>query len=113
MGITLFTFGALFAPLHQFASWLARAPVPSHAPRRARPTPQPMAPRSTAARRPGWQLPDRSAAPSRPLRPLRPLRVGRVLEAGRAPARAGRMVSTSRMADVCAELERLSALEPN
>jgi hypothetical protein len=42
---------------------------------------------------------------------LRPLRVVRVVDACHAPAGAGRMVISGRMADVCAELERLAALE--
>ncbi len=39
------------------------------------------------------------------------LRVMRVLEAGQAPASVGRMVISGRMADVCAELDRLAARE--
>ncbi len=39
------------------------------------------------------------------------LRVMRVLEAGQAPATVGRMVISGRMADVCAELDRLAARE--
>ncbi|MDO8318581.1 hypothetical protein [Rhodoferax sp.] len=41
----------------------------------------------------------------------RPLRVLRVLEAGQAPSQVGRMVISGRMADVCAELDRLAAFE--
>ena len=37
------------------------------------------------------------------------LRVMRVLEAGQAPSSVGRMVISGRMADVCAELDRLAA----
>ena len=111
MGITLFTFGTLFAPLHQFASWLARTPLPSRAPRPARHSPARIEPQSTADRsRARWQPPARSTAPSHPLRVVRVLRV---VDTGHAPASAGRMVITGRMADVCAELERLAALEPN
>ena len=47
--------------------------------------------------------------------PVAPLcsvvRVMRVLEAGQAPASVGRMVISGRMADVCAELDRLVARE--
>jgi hypothetical protein len=39
------------------------------------------------------------------------LRVVRAAEPLRAPASAGRMVISGRMADVCAELDRLAALE--
>ena len=41
----------------------------------------------------------------------RSLRIVRILEAGQAPAHAGRMVISGRMADVCAELDRLAARE--
>ena len=44
-------------------------------------------------------------------RASRPLRVVRVMEAGQAAAHGGRMVISGRMADVCAELDRLAALE--
>jgi len=41
----------------------------------------------------------------------RALRVLRITEHGEAPHCAGRMVISGRMADVCAELDRLVALE--
>ncbi|MCX7246813.1 MAG: hypothetical protein NTX31_03920 [Burkholderiales bacterium] len=40
----------------------------------------------------------------------KPLRVVRILEAGQAPTHVGRMTISGRMADVCAELDRLAAL---
>jgi hypothetical protein len=43
-------------------------------------------------------------------RPL-PLRVARVMEAQHNRSEAGRMVISGRMADVCAELDRLAELE--
>ena len=42
---------------------------------------------------------------------LRVMRVMRVLEAGQVPSSVGRMVISGRMADVCAELDRLAARE--
>ena len=45
-----------------------------------------------------------------PRRPL-PLRVARVMEAQHNRSQAGRMVISGRMADVCAELDRLAELE--
>jgi hypothetical protein len=58
------------------------------------------------------------AAPARPLpaRPAqghrpKPLRVVRVLEPSAPRSTAGRMVISGRLADVCAELDRLAALE--
>jgi len=41
----------------------------------------------------------------------RPLRIVRIMEAGQTPAQVGRMVISGRMADVCAELDRLAASE--
>jgi len=98
MGTPLFIANTLFAPLQQFARWLARsiAGVPGRQQR----APTPPAARPVGAR----------AVPAGPVRPL-PLRVVRVLEGSQAAASAGRMVISGRMADVCAELERLAALE--
>jgi hypothetical protein len=44
-------------------------------------------------------------------RAVQPLRVVRVMEAGQPSASSGRMVISGRMADVCAELDRLAARE--
>lgn len=41
----------------------------------------------------------------------RPLRVVRLMEVGQTPSQVGRMVISGRMADVCAELDRLVARE--
>ena len=46
---------------------------------------------------------------SRPIQ--RPLRVVRIMEAGQPHSQVGRMVISGRMADVCAELDRLAACE--
>jgi len=40
-----------------------------------------------------------------------PLRVLRVVDSGLSPAQSGRLRISGRMADVCAELDRLAALE--
>ena len=42
---------------------------------------------------------------------LRPLRILRVFEVGQKPSQVGRMVISGRLADVCAELDRLAAFE--
>lgn len=55
-----------------------------------------------------------SQAPSlqpRPSAVVRPLRIVRVVDASQGRAQAGRMVISGRLADVCAELERLAAQE--
>lgn len=41
----------------------------------------------------------------------RPLRVLHVMEPGQTPSHIGRLVISGRMADVCAELDRLAAFE--
>jgi hypothetical protein len=91
MGITLFSFGGLLAPLQSLIGWFAGGLRGTH--RRAHT-------RATAAH---------ATAPRSCVR--RPLRVVRVLEACPATSGAGRMVISGRMADVCAELDRLAELE--
>ncbi len=88
MGIALFTLSSLFAPLQAFF-----APVSS-----AGTTARAQTPPSTTCQR---QVAVKS----------RPLRVVRVVEPQAPRACAGRMVISGRMADVCAELDRLAAIE--
>ena len=95
MGITLFSFGGLLAPLQSLIGWFAgglrsaQGSAQGGAHTRAA-TAHATAPRSCVRR---------------------PLRVVRVLEACPAHSGAGRMVISGRMADVCAELDRLAELE--
>ena len=96
MGIALLSFAGFFMPLHSLAiRWM---------PTRKR--------RSTASLR---YVAIRPACAARvPLRadhPNRPLRVVRMLDAPASRSSSGRMVISGRMADVCAELDRLAALE--
>jgi len=79
----------LFAALQALAAWFAPPPAPEP---------------SRPVRAPAQQ---RTMATSR----AKPLRVVRVLEPSAPRAVAGRMVISGRMADVCAELDRLAALE--
>jgi hypothetical protein len=89
MGLTLFTLGGLFAPLQGLVASLL-----------------PTSGNSRAVRR-------QCAAPAiaAKARPCRPLRIVRIVEPHRAAVDAGRMRISGRMADVCAELDRLAALE--
>jgi len=51
------------------------------------------------------------ASQSMQKQPSRPLRVLQVMDAGLSPAQSGRLRISGRMADVCAELDRLAARE--
>ena len=66
-----------------------------------------LAPRATGATGAARMPP---AGPAR-AEPPKPLRVVRVLEPSAPRQVAGRMVISGRLADVCAELDRLAALE--
>lgn len=99
MGIAVLTIADLFAPLQALASrWIA--------PRR----------RTTAtnlryvAIRPSCSAGTTSEKAASNGHPGRPLRVIRVVDP-RAAHNASRLVISGRMADVCAELDRLAALE--
>jgi len=103
MGIALFTFHGIFAPLQGLAAWLARRQVARQAPRQCRRAPVSIAPQAHFAGA-AAQICSHKALP-------RPLRVLRVVDDAQPRANAGRMVISGRMADVCAELDRLAALE--
>ena len=107
MGIALLALSDLFMPLQSLAHrWMT---LPSGG-RRRRAAPVELEadlryvqvrPSSAAGARP----------PSRPAaRPLRPLRVVRGAETGKSRT-GGRVLLSGRMEDVCAELDRLAALE--
>ncbi|MFD1580991.1 hypothetical protein [Ramlibacter ginsenosidimutans] len=60
---------------------------------------------------PSATLPSRAPAQAATARAATPLRVVRVVEPSAPRTVAGRMVISGRLADVCAELDRLAALE--
>jgi hypothetical protein len=101
MGITIFSLQGLLAPLQRLVNWLARTSAAHTVVR-----PLPIKPGTSRSSSSWTTLPG-----SCHKKPRRPLRVVRVAEAGPAPVVAGRMVISGRMADVCAELDRLAALE--
>ena len=110
MGITFLTVGGLLAPFQQFISWLGAVPSARDvAPRRARVGQPTQAMHGKNRAHPSWPPAARASA----LPACRPLRVLRVMDPCNTPASAGRMVISGRMADVCAELDRLAALEAN
>lgn len=107
MGIAMSAVHGLFTPLHDLLAWFL-SPVQPH-----RPGPAAMAAPSVAAVRmaaPKGMATAKAAACVR--RVQRPLRVVRVMDKdGLRSASGGRLVISGRMADVCAELDRLAALE--
>ncbi|VTU35090.1 hypothetical protein H4CHR_03566 [Variovorax sp. PBS-H4] len=98
MGIALLSFVDLFMPLQSLASRLIST-------RRRN---------ASALRyvgiRPGCAVRP-AAQPSRLSAPARPLRVVRTVDVQHDRPSTGRVVISGRMADVCAELDRLAALE--
>ncbi len=110
MGFALFTASRLFAPLHEAMNWFmpgrpqkAWAHHPSATGRV-----NPDAINKVAHHAHTTLVSGRNHSKSAAHRPLRVLRV---VEASATPASTGRMVISGRMADVCAELDRLAASE--
>lgn len=97
---------SLFAPLQALADWFATPAQPL----RVSPAPSP-GPRQPAQRPPARRLPGQGPVRLPGTAPLRVLRVVRVVEPSAPRSTAGRMVISGRLADVCAELDRLAALE--
>ena len=123
MGISLFSRSALpvlLAPLQALAAWWSPSPAASKTPlataspipafRRASPARYPAFPRSTAPV--GRSHPAQKACQTaRTTATTRRLKIVREFDAGVSPSCAGRMVISGRMADVCAELDRMAQKE--
>ena len=94
------------APLRQLTAWLlpaAQRPRPSHG------VPRPIETRIA----PDFVANNQDSTWAKGQNPCKskPLRVVRVMESGQPRSEVGRMVISGRMADVCAELDRLAACE--
>ena len=106
MNFALFANPVIVAPLRRLVRWLTSADAPALHPVAksvyARPafTPDLVAAHAVSTRVNSQYQPQ-----------SKPLHVVRVLEAGQARSSVGRMVISGRMADVCAELDRLVARE--
>jgi hypothetical protein len=114
MGIALFTVSGLFSPFQALMSWLAPNASARPAARHCAlgRSPQPDMARGLTQGTAHAFAPPRSMLRSHAIGPQRrPLRVLRLVENNAAPAAAGRMRISGRMADVCAELDRLAAKE--
>ena len=107
MNILLFANSAVVTPLQKFAHWLFADKRPAL--RSAAPQHVTFATKSIA----GYASNTKATASFHSNLPLqaKPLRVVRVMESGQAASSVGRMVISGRMADVCAELDRLAARE--
>ena len=102
MGIALLSAARLVMAVPVWIDRLALDAGWSHARRRAGSMRRLWAGRASAPR----PLPVNPSAAS-----VRPLRVLRVVDAGQPAGSTGRMVISGRIADVCAELDRLAAAE--
>ncbi len=128
MGITMFGFGGVMASMHGLmASWFAHTSTRAASSETPPHTPE-TGPRTLVRGKPHLVRPgsaracsSRSTSAAVNPAPSRTLRVVRVMESRHARSGAGvskyagagggRMVISGRMADVCAELDRLDALE--
>jgi hypothetical protein len=102
MGIAMLAFNGLLGPLQGLTDWFK---VTGRVHRRSGLAQPPVSWVAT-----GDSHSQRLQAHTPATRPA-PLRVLRVVDARHGPANAGRMVISGRMADVCAELDRLADLE--
>ncbi len=106
MNVAFFAQSEVFARLQGMVRWLVSAkttkphPAPGFQPISPLDAPKLIASHATQAR-----------ASDRKSIDHMPLRVVRVLEVGQTQSGVGRMVISGRMADVCAELDRLAARE--
>ena len=106
MNIALFAQSGIFRLLQTFVNWCTAGPVTESQ-------------RAALAARASHQVTPHLVANSSYLiraganfhSQRKPLRVVRVIEPGQSRASAGRIVISGRMADVCAELDRLAASE--
>ncbi len=112
MTTSLFAALGILAPVHGFLrrfAFVGATPTRLISPRRSSPivpaVAQPARPQLQPAMHRARQVTRNRS------RVVPPLRVVRVLEAGQSSAHGGRMVISGRMADVCAELERMAARE--
>lgn len=131
MAIALPLLVTLFAPLHGAVQWLSGGSAATNTPQAAANDAQAGAGHGALPGTTGPALRVQSQArpvagscggtgngatrawhgPTRAAQAQRPLRVVRVVEPRTGQASAGRMVISGRMEDVCAELDRLAALE--
>jgi hypothetical protein len=110
MSIALIAAAALTSPLQQFLSWIQPA---SNATEKALQARRPYTYAGRLERQTGPAQSRIVATPGsvRSMTAHRPLRVVRIVDTGQSSNGTGRMVISGRLADVCAELDRLAARE--
>ncbi|WP_367846823.1 hypothetical protein [Rhodoferax sp. WC2427] len=117
MGIASFSPTGLLGSFQGLMGWLT-ASTPTAGTQRSTRAPQAARPAMVWAPScnnhpnpaPAWAARPGCSAPP-PATPRRPVRVLRVIDTPQSAASAGRMRISGRMADVCAELDRMAALE--
>lgn len=108
MGIVLLTFVDLLTPLQSFANrWIPERRARRDTSFNAHADLRYVAVRPACTQRTGTTAAGHALAPAA----ARPLRVVRTVDAQQPGHPASRVVISGRMADVCAELDRLAALE--
>ncbi|WP_295977306.1 hypothetical protein [uncultured Variovorax sp.] len=110
MGIALLAIADIWMPLQSLANRLMPARRPSRRGDHLDAAESSAGLRYVAVR-PACTVRNGSAAPSESAAPARPLRVVRVVDGKGQQRSSNRVVISGRMADVCAELDRLAALE--
>jgi hypothetical protein len=109
MTIALYAIAKLTAPLHRLTGWLANTAAPQPAAARTQRGAHHANAPFLGASNPILTRATRSKNPKTTVRQT--LRIERIVESGQRANQAGRMVISGRMADVCAELDRLVARE--
>jgi hypothetical protein len=105
MGIASFSSTGLLGSFQGLVGWFTAGSISRRAPH----TSAAARANACASYTPTGTLRPAAYPQATPQRPQRPLRVLRVMDA--QPSGTGRMRISGRMADVCAELDRLAALE--
>jgi hypothetical protein len=110
MGIAIFSSGGLLAPFQSLMHWLAPRPAVAVRTGPGRQVSSHTRPAFLRATQPYPRTP-RPGIPAQCRQAARPLRVFRVSTEQQSPATGARMAISGTMADVCAELDRLAAME--
>ncbi|MES2784058.1 MAG: hypothetical protein V4684_01220 [Pseudomonadota bacterium] len=106
MGMMMISLDGLLAPLHHLASWFAPRPIEAL----TAPPRQPGLAQASHTR-PAFLRKPRPGIPAQCRRAARPLRVFRVSTDSQTAVVGARIAISGSITDVCAELDRLAAME--